>query len=96
MTENDTANPCVLCEIGCKYTEYHNIRHLQDPGKGEAFRNKLLNEPLEVEDFDHPPFDDVDMTADAYEFFDEIVESDDDNNMDYEDPDNITYLDKTI
>lgn len=92
MTEN--ANPCVLCEIGCKYTEYHKIRHLQDPKKVEHFNNKLLNEPLE--DFDHPPFDDVDMTANAYEFFDEIVESDDDNDMDYEDPDNITYLDKTI
>ena len=93
MTKN--ANPCVLCDIlGCKYTEYHKMRHLQEPGKVDAFHNKLLNEPLE--DFDHPPFDDVDMTANAYEFFDEIVESDDDDNMDYEDPDNITYLDKTI
>ena len=94
MTKN--ANPCVLCEIGCKYTDYHKIRHLQEPGKGDAFRNKLLNEPLE--DFDHPPFDDVNMTANADDFFDEVefIDSDDDENMEYEDMNNITYLDKTI
>lgn len=94
MTENDTANPCVLCDIGCEYTEYHKMRHLQDPKKVDDFNAMLLNEPLE--DFDHPPFDDVDMMATADDFFDDIEFIDSDEDMDYEDMDNITYLDKTI
>ena len=93
-------NPCILCEIGCDFTQYHKERHLLDPKKVDDFNDKLLKEPLE--EFTHPPFnyfDDIQSIGSDIEFIDDDDDDDDidfSDCLDYEDMNNITYLDKTI
>lgn len=75
----DNTQPCVLCEAGCVYSDYHLMRHTQTIGRSASFNDALMREPIG----DFPPFDYFE-DVDPFEVnFDETetIDFDEDNRM---------------
>ena len=66
-TLNDNS-PCILCDVGCVFSQHHLLRHRMAPHKAELFRQELMTEP--IEDINMIHVDDVDDTDASFFTFD--------------------------